>query len=266
MTIKLDEAVPIEKIEDLNNLKKYQKIRYTCKNCGVIVERLYVGSRRTIIERFLCQKCNNKQTLSERYGVTNVMYLDNVKQKVFNTNIERYGNKCSLRNNEVYEKAKSTWLNKYGVINIFNTEQNKQKARKASQRTRYTYNNDSFDSSWEIAFYVYYSDLGFKVEHEPIKIPFNFNGQTYNYTPDFRIDSQLFEIKGSQFICEDGSWKNPYGEDNGFTEIKHQVILSNNVKILYWEEIKKCVDYVSNKYGKDFLKNCRNKSYKRKNN
>lgn len=261
MTNQLDEAVPIEKVEDLNNLKKYQKIRYTCKNCGVIVERLYLGSRRSIIERFLCQKCNNKQTLFERYGVNNVMELDNVKEKVFNTNVERYGNKCSLRNPNVYKKAKNTWNEKYGVINPFNTEQTKQKARKASQSTRYHYKGMSFDSSWEIAFYIYHTDNGIIVEHEPVKIPFLFEGKTYNYVPDFRIGSQLFEIKGNQFLDKDGTWKDPYTNNNSFVKIKYSVAIHNNVKILYWEDIKRYVEYVKTKYGDDFLRNCRNKKH-----
>ena len=39
---------------------------------------------------------------------------------------------------------------------------------------------------------------------------------------------------------------------------KYECMLQNNVIILQAKDLKDCLDYVSKKYGKNFLRNCRN--------
>lgn len=73
--------------------------------------------------------------------------------------------------------------------------------------------------------------------------------------PDFKVEDQLVELKGSQFLKEDGSWKNPYDKSqDGLFEAKHQCLLKNSVKIIYTDEYMNYVKYVEEKYGKDYLK------------
>ena len=57
--------------------------------------------------------------------------------------------------------------------------------------------------------------------------------------PDFEIDGRLVELKGKQFVQKDGSWKNPFAEeDDGSTEAKHQALLKANVLIWYEPQVK----------------------------
>lgn len=58
---------------------------------------------------------NQQQSLLEKYGVTNVMHLDSVKEKVADTNIKRYGNKHAIESVAVKEKITKTNLERYGV-------------------------------------------------------------------------------------------------------------------------------------------------------
>ena len=77
--------------------------------------------------------------------------------------------------------------------------------------------------------------------------------------PDFLVENQLIEIKGRQFLNEDGTWRNPYNKNqNEICEAKHQCVLKNNVKILYFNNYKKYLDYINDKYGKDYLKKFKN--------
>ena len=77
--------------------------------------------------------------------------------------------------------------------------------------------------------------------------------------PDFKLNNVLIEIKGEHFL-KDGKWINPYSKiQDGILELKRQCLLQNNVKILYYNDIKDCIDYVINKYGKNFKKIFRRK-------
>ena len=82
-----------------------------------------------------------------------------------------------------------------------------------------------------------------------------FNNEEHQYWPDFLVDGQLFELKGDQFLKEDGTWQNPYDHSlDALYEAKHQCAITNNVKILYYKDYKKYLDYIKQKYGKDYLR------------
>ena len=247
--------IDVSSIDDLRGLKKYQMIRYTCRNCGATVERLWLSHRRNIIERFLCRRCNSIQTCKEKYGVDNVMHNETIKQKVFNTNIEKYGNKCSLRNKNVYEKAKETWLEKYGVINPFNTEEVKKKARKGQAGKRFYYKDgEVFDSSWELAFWIYHRDNNIPIIREPTKLYFTFEGKQIGYIPDFEVNGILYEIKGDQFFNENNNLISPYNPlNNDLAASKQKCMEDNNIIIIRREQITPYLEFVQNKYGKDYL-------------
>lgn len=104
-------------------------------------------------------------------------------QKGVSVKIERYG---STNNRKKAEK-----------INIERQEE--------SSKKKYVYEGMSFDSSWELAFYIMNKDAGHKVIREPLMIPYESRGITYYYIPDFSVNGSLYEMKGSQLI-KDGVW------------------------------------------------------------
>ena len=131
--------------------------------------------------------------------------------------------------------------------------------RKKSQR-RYCYNGIHFDSSYELALFIWLIDNNIDFEYQPnVSIQYaDQTGKVHSYCPDFRIEGFLYELKGQQFIAEDGTWRNPYdAKSNNLYEAKHQCCLKHQVKILLSSECEKFIEYVKDKYGKDFLQNFR---------
>jgi len=102
-----------------------------------------------------------------------------------------------------------TCLTKYGVEHPMQNPE----IRKKSQR-RYVYSGIKFDSSYEVALYIWLEDNRLDFEYQPSEHfeYFDGNGKQHFYHPDFRIEGFLYEVKGSQFIAKDGSWKNPFNQ------------------------------------------------------
>lgn len=60
-----------------------------------------------------------KQRLQEKYGVDNVMHINEVKDKLKQTNLEKYGCENPMQNLEVQAKGKATNLERYGSETTF---------------------------------------------------------------------------------------------------------------------------------------------------
>lgn len=95
------------------------------------------------------------------------------------------------------------------------------------------------DSSWELAFVVYNLEHNIKLIRNKERFPYVFNGKNYYYIPDFIIDDTLIEIKG----YKDLKWK---AKHNQFPKDRKLVVLEKN-------EMKPYLDYVIEKYGKNFI-------------
>lgn len=99
------------------------------------------------------------------------------------------------------------------------------------------YDNVNFDSSWELAFYIYHKENNLYIERCKEKRTYIYNEKQHNYYPDFVTDNGIIEIKGYD------------------TEISKQKSICNpDVKVIHYPEIKKYLNYVINKYGKQFYK------------
>ena len=93
------------------------------------------------------------------------------------------------------------------------------------------------DSSWELAYIVYCLDHNINIKRNTEKRQYIWEGKVKNYIPDFIVDGIITEIKGyktEQWLAK--SEANP------------------DVKILYEKDLKPILDYVIDKYGKDYIK------------
>lgn len=93
------------------------------------------------------------------------------------------------------------------------------------------------DSSWELAFVIYCIDNNIKIERYDKSLQYTFNGKICNFYPDFLVENELVEIKG--FWTKRNIAKREQ---------------CKNVKFIDKFSIKKYIDYVELKYGKDFIK------------
>ena len=119
-----------------------------------------------------------------------------------------YKKTCSLScaGKSANQKGAPIKIERYGSVNNRKkVEETKLEDREESSKKKYVYEGMSFDSSWELAFYIMNKDAGHKVIREPLMIPYESRGITYYYIPDFSVNGSLYEMKGSQLI-KDGVW------------------------------------------------------------
>ena len=93
------------------------------------------------------------------------------------------------------------------------------------------------DSSWELAYLVYHLDHNLYIERCKEKRTYIWNNKQHTYYPDFITDDGIIEIKG----YSTDQWKSKEEQNP-------------DVKVLYKNEIKPYLDYVTNTYGTDFIK------------
>ena len=201
-----------------------EKSKNTCK-------KLYNNTVFTNREKY-------KETCLEKYGVLTTFQLDEVNKKSRETCLEKYGVEYPSQNNEIKEKIKNTAIKNHNGIGF---------ARKDLIK-RYFYDNNYFDSSWELAYYIWLKDNNIDFEYHP-DIFFEYidvNNIKRRYFPDFKINNDYIEIKGD-FLVEDNIFK----MDNN----KFKCIQENTKEILYKNDIKKYIEYIKEKYGKNYLKN-----------
>ena len=91
----------------------------------------------------------NVETCLKRYGVEHTSKLKENRDKAKKTNLIRYGSE-NYNNKEQYKK---TCLERYGVENATQCHRIRVK-----EQSRYIYNRINFDSSWEIAYYIWLTD------------------------------------------------------------------------------------------------------------
>lgn len=189
-----------------------------------------------------------KQTLIEKYGsLENFYKLRELKIK--ETCLEKYSETNAAKSPLIRDKIKQTCLEKYNVENPAQAESVILKTRK-----KYFYDNYHFDSSWELALYIFLRDNNIKfIYHPKIKFKYEFNNKQHFYFPDFIIDNKIYEIKNDSLYRD-------MLKVNTLENAKLECMKANNVQILFYKDIKKYLDYVSANYGKTFLKECRNET------
>lgn len=183
-----------------------------------------------------------KNTCLEKYGVASTLQVQQVKDKARKTCLEKYGVEYPSQNNEIKEKIKNNTIERHNGIGFASVDIIK----------RYLYDDTAFDSSWELAYYIWLKDHNITFEYHP-NTYFEYidtNNIKRRYFPDFKVNNDYIEIKGD-FLVEDNIYKM---DDN-----KLKCIQENTKFILYEDDIKKYLNYIKEKYGKNYLQKFRYK-------
>lgn len=219
-------------------------------------------------------KRKKEEKAYRRYGVKNVSQAPEVKIAIASTNKERYGTTTYLHSVQGEEHKKKSCLEKYGVNSFSKTSMHTEKMKETNRRNygvdwpqqnrdfmrsmqkRYVYNGIKFDSSAELAIYIWCKDKGIDFEYQPDKVFYYVHQHSkHAYEPDFLIDGHFVEVKGDHFFKEDGTMQNPYDHSqDGLYEAKHKCMVENGVEIWKSDDYKKYVKYVNERYGKGYLK------------
>jgi len=92
------------------------------------------------------------------------------------------------------------------------------------------------DSSWELAFLIYHLEHDIKIKRSKLVFPYIWEGNTYNYHPDFEVNEIVYEIKG-------------YMTEKALQKVKQAPIA---ISVIDKELIKPYLNYTIRKYGKKF--------------
>ena len=187
-----------------------------------------------------------KQTCIERYGEN---YKEIFTEKAMETNKRNHDGLHNSQTKECQDKMKQTYFEKTGY---YHPSQNPKTRR--NHRTCYYYDNEEFDSSWELAYYIYLKDHDIQFEYHTISVPYEWNGEIHYYKIDFKVGDEYVEVKGDHLLK-----KNVYTED-GRCEAKYEYMKEHNITVLSLEEIKPYLKYIKDIYGKDYLKSFRKKN------
>ena len=220
------------------------------------------------------------ETCNKKYGVDNPFQSLEIIAKCDNTRFIRYGDKKftnrqkfketkkrhaqedPLYQQKINEKVRLCCQSRFGYDNSAQCPEIIAKSKK-----KYKFNGIMFDSSIEIAYYIFMKDHNEEIQRSNITFKFTFNGKICYYIPDFYLPkyNQYIEIKGDHFFKEDGTlyipWKGNMSDEryNYLCEkakAKQQCMIQNNIKIILEssDEIKNIKQYIKNKYGKNYLR------------
>ena len=107
--------------ETIYRIKNKIEIRPVCKCCGKSIKYININDG---FAQYCSNKCVTKskevkekvkQTNLERYGVENTLQSKIIREKIKQTNLERYGTEIPIQSQSIKEKVKQTNLEKYGV-------------------------------------------------------------------------------------------------------------------------------------------------------
>ena len=268
--------------EIINYYLMPNSLNETCRQFNIknknIIKNVLVKNNIKFHSKEVCMQLKQEKatkTNLERYGVTNTYQLPEIKEKaqrvwkeneaeihekMQKTCLERYGD--PFYHNQ--EQANKTRLEKYGVENFFQIKEIHEKAIQNNRFTpnKYFYQNEFFDSFPELCFYLYHIINHIEIIREPIELNYEFEGKLYHYYPDFKVGDSIYEIKGDQFLAEDGSWCNPFkhSQDELF-KAKYICAVENNIKILYEKDYIKYINwFYESDYKKEDFKFNKNKS------
>lgn len=258
----------IQKREKTNKLKygctnvfQNEEIKNKIKSTNLVK---YGAEHISQTERF---KAKTRNTNLTKYGVEYISQVEEVKEKVKKTNLLRRGVEYPTQSEEVRKKVKITLKSKYGVDNISQVPETREKFKKTMvenygtihQKHIYHFDGLNFDSSWEVAFYIYNKDKNILIERNIEPLEYYFNEEKHLYFPDFKIGDNYFEVKGEQFLSRDNNgnitgFRNAFGENNQEQLIsKYNCILEHKVEIIDKFKIKQYLDYIAATYGKKYL-------------
>lgn len=121
----------------------------------------------------------------------------------------------------------------------------------------YKYDEVLFDSSWELALWIYARDHNEEIEREPCCFEYEYNGKVHKYFPDFRYKGKLIEIKPKAAFNEKGELINFWDKTllgSLKMKIKQKTALDNNVIFWTQDDIRFALEYVKSNYGESFLR------------
>lgn len=247
-----DKSIRAKQIDTLKNKSLEEKTDIQKKR-EATMQQLYGENFQEI---FLEKR---KQTSLARFGADNIFKTEAFKEKRARACLETYGTIWPAQSRKFHKRSKEVCLERYGDPNFRNSEKAKQTCIAKYgiphyPKGTYLYENEQFDSKWELALWIYAKDHEEDIEREPLYFEIPFEGKVYHYTPDFRYRGKIVELKGPQFFNKKGELQNPYDHSqDAKSRAIHQFALQQGVEFWSTKEVQPILDYVISKYTIDYL-------------
>ena len=279
-----------ESIRAANEKRKQTNLeKYGVENLFKDVDRITAARKDKLgvenVSQLQSVKDKKKQNSLQKFGTEFPTQAVTVKEKIKASNLEKYGATSYLGSQEGKEHIRSVNQEKYGadkfiqspegreyIRNLWKDKKKRQELSRKVSNTwklksaedirqirskavkRFIYQSEQFDSSWELAVWIWAKATGKTIKREPKVIEYEFAGELHTYLPDFEIDGALIEIKGDMFFNSEGKMICPWDESkNEIYEAKHLAALSQGVQFWKLKEVSEALDYVCEKYSPDFL-------------
>lgn len=142
-------------------------------------------------------------------------------------------NKNPIHKENIVKSVQNRYGEKY--TNVFMVPAIKDKLRK-----QYKYDNLYFNSSWELAVYIWHADNNIDIVREPCRFEYYIKGSKHYYYPDFKIKDQIIEIKPNYVLTSDKKLKEVE---------KQKCIEDNNVIIWNNEIVEPYISYCQKKFN-----------------
>lgn len=184
--------------------------------------------------------CSEEGQRNSNIGAWNDEAIKNRK----NTYKNHYGTEHPHKNKQYHKEFEDKLETLYGVRNPFQSQEIMKAAKK-----KYEYEGITFDSSWELAFVIYNLEHNIKFERNKRKFVYVYEGKELNYLPDFIIDGKYIEIKG----YSSKQWEAKF----------NQFPKEETLEVIDKHTIKPYINYVEQKYGKNYITLYENSIYKK---
>jgi hypothetical protein len=172
-SIQLDTESFIKKaIEVHQNKYSYEKVDYKCMRSKIII---------------ICNFCKKEfsQVPYAHLRGQGCPFCHNRHSK--ETNLKKYGFESAIQSREIKEKMINTMIEKYGNVHPFS-------------KCQYKFEDLLFDSSWELTYYVFHKNKGENIARNFDGSEYQFEGISRLFYPDFKINNEYIEIKGEHLM------------------------------------------------------------------
>lgn len=197
----------------------------------------------------------------------NINWWNNIEQ-IKNTNIKNLGVEFPFQSTDIQHKCQESNLHNNGHKNPAHGYGAQEKIQKTMLRKynslrapqfKYIYDNQSYDSAWEVYFIEYCKINNINViKNDSIFFEYTIDNKCHKYFPDFIINDSIFiELKGDHFFKDKDISKTmicPWNRKYDYIyEAKHQCMLNNNVKILTSIDLNPIISSIKNIYGNKWI-------------
>lgn len=286
---KSSNAITIEDIQSITKpISPIQIVKFTCKICHAVTSMQYrhfngicehckrkiSGLQAASNPDVQIKRSNTMQRLygydnifqntdymkhcwEQKYGqgITGAMQIKAFQEKQGKVMKQKYGG-YTLSVKDLRKKVDATIKKIYGTDNIRTSDYYLERFKLfkdqlyKNMKKIYSLDGIYFDSSWEVAYYIWLRDNNINFIYHPLPgIKYISEGIEHTYYPDFNIDGQLIEIKGDQFFNKDGSYKIKTQQDAD----KYACIIANSI-IYRRKDVLRYLKYVNEKYGSSYIK------------